>query len=111
MKINDKGGHISMRMNNSIIDKSTETNTCNFDEWGHRRGRTILRCSVFDNFLDGETVILLGIRYSNQVTEKKFHNFRKNVDSTTVISDKIDGMTVISNLLCMESWKHGIRVV
>ena len=32
------------------------------------------------------------------MTETKILNFVKNVDGTTVICDKIDGITVISNL-------------
>ena len=33
------------------------------------------------------------------MTETKILNFMKNVDGTTVISDKMDGIMVISNLV------------
>ena len=55
---------------------------------------------VFDNFLGGETLILvnlLGIRWLNHVTETKIYNYMKNVHGT--ICDKIGSITVIQNLV------------
>ena len=58
-------------------------------------GRTILQYLVFDNFLGGETVIQV---YQLRDGDK-MRNFIKHDDGTTVFCDKVDGITVISNLV------------
>ena len=65
-------------------------------------GATILRHSVFNDFCGGETVIWVNFaRYSvnnpHQATKNRY--FTKKVADETVIRDKVNGITLISNLV------------